>query len=414
MPPRSLRRRGGSQRWLIIPFTLTIVVVLIDASMHARSPKLATTVNTQAWVDKVLPDIAASSTQGRELAQLTSGKTSGSTQALGSQLASIEAAAARTYAAVASSGPTPQAAVAAGLLEASLSARQEAVAAMAGAARQVLAGHSGPALSSMNRAVSDIQVGDSAYMLFTRQSSKLGAPLPASQWLSAGTYEPRALRAFAQRLVTGVERGPAQAMTIDAVSTNPPPLSLQGKVEILSPASSISVTVDIADRGRSALKGVVVTASLVPSANGASQQLSQNVDIQPGRAVAVTLSGLTPALSTPATLTVTATGAGGTPTKVTRSVRVEVPGANFRGTSSTTTARGATTTTTAPGAQTSGSTAAVTTTSPPAPTTTTVPATTSSPPAATTTSPAAATTTARPATTTRTTTTTVPGRPSTT
>ena len=55
MPPRSLRRRGGSQRWLVVPFALAILVLLVDASMHARSPKLATTVSTQAWVDKILP-----------------------------------------------------------------------------------------------------------------------------------------------------------------------------------------------------------------------------------------------------------------------------------------------------------------------------------------------------------------------
>ncbi|MGH9105263.1 MAG: hypothetical protein ACRDZX_05385, partial [Acidimicrobiales bacterium] len=69
MPPRSLRRRGGSPRWLAVPLVLTILVLLVDASMHARSPKPQATLNGQAWVDKVLPDIAASTAQGREVAQ---------------------------------------------------------------------------------------------------------------------------------------------------------------------------------------------------------------------------------------------------------------------------------------------------------------------------------------------------------
>jgi hypothetical protein len=74
MPPRSSRTRGGSQRWLIIPFVLTILVLLIDASMHARSSQPESTINSQAWVDKVLPDIAASSSQGLEIANISSEK----------------------------------------------------------------------------------------------------------------------------------------------------------------------------------------------------------------------------------------------------------------------------------------------------------------------------------------------------
>ena len=72
MPPRPLRRRGGSQRWLLIPFVLTMLVLLVDASMHARSSGPETTMDNQAWVDTVLPYIAESTVQGREIAQISS------------------------------------------------------------------------------------------------------------------------------------------------------------------------------------------------------------------------------------------------------------------------------------------------------------------------------------------------------
>ena len=84
MPPRPLRRRGGSQRWLIIPFVLTMLVLLVDASMHARSSGPETTMNSQAWVDTVLPYIAESTVQGREIAQISSDRlTDGSAAAAG-------------------------------------------------------------------------------------------------------------------------------------------------------------------------------------------------------------------------------------------------------------------------------------------------------------------------------------------
>ena len=101
MPPRSSKGRGGSQRWLVVPLVLTLAVLLVDASMHARSTKPEATLNSQAWVDKVLPQIAQSSAQGSELAQVSSGAVAtGGSSAIASELSSIAGASVTTYKAV--------------------------------------------------------------------------------------------------------------------------------------------------------------------------------------------------------------------------------------------------------------------------------------------------------------------------
>ncbi len=123
----------------------------------------------------------------------------------------------------------------------------------------------------MMSAVSDFKVSDSAYQLFTKDLPKLGVTMPTSAWsTSAGTYEPQGLSAFASRLVAGVTKTDPHKLHIDAITTDPPTLSVQGSLQVLSPATTVSVTAVVADLGQSAEQGVKVTATITP-ANGRAQ-----------------------------------------------------------------------------------------------------------------------------------------------
>jgi len=419
MPSRSSRRRGEAQRWLIIPFAITILALLIDASMHARSPAPAATMDSQAWVDKVLPYIARSSAQGREITLVTSsGLTTGSDGAT-SQLADIAAGAAATYKAVVSADPPSEVAPAAGLLEACLAAREDGAAAFASAAQAVLRGTSvASAVAQMTSAVADFQVSDRAYRLFAADMPKLGVIMPPSQWVASTTaYQPSALALFTSRLLAGRTKVPTQQLAIDAVSTNPPALSLEGKVEVLSPASTMSVTVVLADLGKAAEKGVDVVATINPAKGAPEQQVAATVELSTGQASAVTLNGFKLVPSTPTVLSISASWPGGAGARASRTLQVEIPGANFVGTTTTvppaTTTTVPATTTTVPATTTTVPATTTTTTVPATTTTTTVPATTTTTtvPATTTTTtvPATTTTTTVPATTTTSTTTTAPG-----
>jgi hypothetical protein len=348
MPPRSSKGRGGSQRWLVVPFVLTLVVLLVDASMHARSDRPAATLDSQAWVDKVLPAIAQSSAQGSELAQVSSGTiASGGSTAVASELSGIAAATASTYRTVLADVAPSEVAPAAGLLQACLSARQQGAAQMSSAVKDLLGGD-GPssAVTQMMSAVSDFRVSDSAYQLFTQDLPKLGVVVPPSAWTAAaGTYQATELTAFANRLLVGVTRSEPHKLHIDAITTDPPALRVQGNLQVLSPATTVSVTAVVADLGQSAEQGVKVSATISPAHGAPSQQVTVSVDLSPGQALAVTLTGLRLAPSTPTNLTIGALEPGGEPGSAYKSVSVEVPGQNFAGITTTTVPRPTTTTT---------------------------------------------------------------------
>ena len=317
--------------------------------MHARSPKPEATLSSQAWVDKVLPEIAQSSAQGSELAQVSSGVVApGGSSAIANELSGIAGATVSTYRAVVADAAPPEVAPSAGLLQACLAAREQGAAGMASAVEHLLGGD-GPssAMTQMTSAVSDFKVSDSAYQLFTRDLPKLGVTMPASAWFtSAGSYQPQQLSAFATRLLAGVTRSQPHKLHIDAITTDPPALRVQGNVQVLSPASTVAVTAVVADLGLSAEQGVQVTATISPALGSASQHVTVSVNLSPGQADAVQLKGLHLALSTPTNLTIGALEPGGEPGSAYKSVTVEVPGPNFGGTTTSTTAHSATTTTT--------------------------------------------------------------------
>jgi DNA-binding NarL/FixJ family response regulator len=361
MPPsRSSKRRAGPPRWLLVPFALTILALLVDAAVHARSPKVAATLSSSAWVDKVLPDIIASTAQGREIAQVASEQLHAGADGASHELNSAAADAASTYRSVAAGDPPGQVQAAAGLLDACLVARKEGSAEMAIAVQRLLKGAStASVVAEMSSAVTEFEVSDSAYQLFVQQMGHMASLMPASQWVSAGSYQTAKLLAFVHRLQTGLPKAPATGLAIDAVSTTPPPLSLQGSVEVLSPASSFSVTVVVADTGQSPLQGVNVTARATPAAGASSQQVSATVDLSPGQATAVTLPGLRTPASTPATVVVEVTMPGATSPSASKQLQVELPGANFA-TATTGASSSTTSTTTAPGATTTAASGATT------------------------------------------------------
>jgi hypothetical protein len=349
MPPRSLNRRGASQKWLVVPFALTALVLIVDASVHARNTKPEKTLSALAWFDKVVPEVAASTAEGRDLEQLVTSRLQVSARTAVAELAGVASEAASTYKAVATSSPPGQAATAAGLLEAALSARADGAAGLAAASQALLNGaQPASVLPRLEVAVGDFEVGDRAYRLFAAAAPGLGVKVPPSQWAPPGTaWAPASLAGFESRLIAVSGRPSKNLLAIDAVTTNPPALSLRDGIEVLSPAGSLAVTVVVANTSRAAENGINVIASISPAKGAPSQQVSGSLDLAAGQAYALTLGGLDVVPSMPTTLTVTVQGPGGAAAAASKSLRVEVPGPNFTGvgTSSTTTTASTTTTT---------------------------------------------------------------------
>src|SRR5579872_848837 len=162
-------RRGAGVRWLVIGIVITLLVLLIDASLHSRSPGPGQQLAAGDWVDHALPVISESNTEGVRVQQLWSGALKMKPASVTSEIDQIAVGAAAAYRTVVGLRPPSQLAGAAGLLEACLLARSQAAASLQSAFHLVLA-QSGPpadtAASSVATAGDDLQVSDQAYRLF--------------------------------------------------------------------------------------------------------------------------------------------------------------------------------------------------------------------------------------------------------
>jgi hypothetical protein len=328
---RPSRRRAGSQRWLVVPFVVTIVVFLLDASMHARSPQPERTLAAQTWIDQVLPDIAQSSEQGQQLINLRTAGLGMSATTITGQLNSIAAQTRSTYQAVTKITPSASVASAAGMLDAALLSRQEAASAFAGAVSSALEGTPATkAVTGITTAVADMQVGDQAYRLFVKSLPSLGVTLPASVWLTdPSPFQPSIATVYLQTLQSATSLAPDHNVAVEAISTDPGPVSADGSTQVLLPATTISVQVDVADIGNQPERNVTVQATVTPAATGASQTVKSVLNLTSGQASAVTLSGLRPQVGLPVTLTVQAlpaSGVTGGTTDNTRTITIELPG----------------------------------------------------------------------------------------
>jgi hypothetical protein len=352
---RSGRRGGTGRRWLLIGVVITLLVLLIDAALQSRSPGPGQQLAAGAWVDRALPIITTSTEEGQQLAAIwTTGLQTPAT-ALAAQLDQLANGAARAYQQAVALRPPVSVAGAAGLLEACLLARSQATNGLRAALRPVLLSGAGPAggtngtdpvLTAIQTAGDNLQVSDQAYRLFTQSLPKLGVTMPASTWASdPSPYQQNTAQIFLTSLQNALSTTPVHQIKIYSVTTAPPPVSIQGRTQLLPDSAAMSVTVVVADVGNQPEKGVTVTASIAPG--GSSASVRDFVDLVPGQASTVQGMGpLNPVQGVPTTLTVTATpAAGSAAAPVSQTLVFTMPGTTAS-TTPTTSVPGTTTTTT--------------------------------------------------------------------
>lgn len=338
---------------LIVVLILTIVVVVIDASLKSRSPAPAQTLSAQAWVDRVLPVVATSTSEGAQLQHLrTDGLGTPATQ-ISAELRAVSAGAAAAYRQVAGLGEPTAAGGAPGLLEAALLVRAQAAAAVASAYGAALsspsppASASDPAVQALAAAGTKLVVGDQAYQLFAADLPRsLGVAMPPSVWApDPSLYQAPSLQVFLVALRNGTNLQPVHQVAVEAVSTAPPPVGVASGIQDIPPTRYLTVTVVVADTGNQPERDLTVTAALTPVAAGAAPSVRAFVSLAPGTAQATTIGPLAPAPGVPATLTVTVTPPAGSPTPVaTTTLQVEVGAAPPPSTTTTVPATSTTTT----------------------------------------------------------------------
>ena len=342
-------RRGAGARWLFIGIVITLVVLLVDASLHSRSPGPGQQLAAGAWVDRALPLIAASNTEGAQLDQLWSNGLSMKPAEITALVDQVSSGATGAYKKAVALRPPSNLAGSAGLLEACLLARSQAAALIQGAVVQTLDASvaGGQQSSQLQTAGNDLQVADQAYQLFASTIPKIGVTMPASQWLgNANPYQPQSAQVFLASLHNSASSTPLHEVSIYAVTTTPSPVGAQGPTEVLPDAKAITVTIVVADTGNQPERNLTVTATVSPSSGAASAK--DFVDLLPGQAhTIVNLGPLNPPQGVPVTLTITVTPPAGSPTPPsTKTVVFSMPAPP----PSTT----ATTTTTVPGKKSGG------------------------------------------------------------
>ncbi|MGH9115348.1 MAG: hypothetical protein ACRDWW_05900 [Acidimicrobiales bacterium] len=307
---RSARRGGGGLRWLAVGVVLTLLILLIDASLHSRSPGPSQQMAAGAWVDRVLPIIDESTQEGQQIAGIWArGLTMRPTE-VATQLDQTAAAAAQAYHDVIGLRPPVALAGPAGLLDASLLARSEA----AGQLRSALGPDAGSTpVSAIQSAGSHIQVGDSAYQLFAQSMPRSVPAMPPSLWLAdPAPYQPQAVRIFLASFQSAGASTPVHKVEIYALTTTPSPVSTQGATQVLPDARAMTVTIVVANVGNQSEKNLTVTAAISPSKGASSAR--DFLDLQPGQAHSIVgLGPLNPPEGTPVTLSVTVTAAAGSP-----------------------------------------------------------------------------------------------------
>ena len=340
---------------------ITLLVLLIDASINSRSPGPQQALAAGTWVDRVLPAITASTAEGQVLASVWANGLKMPASEVAGQVSHVSAEAAQQYKTVTDLGTPNGLGGPAGLLAAALLARSHAAAELNKAFTGVLGAAATPpgptttttttaaptsasvaatttttiapldttaAVAQIAAAGSDIQVGDSAYQLFLSSvPASLGVKFPPSAWGSdAAPYGQQAAQVFLAALASTAVTTPVYQVRIFGITTNPAPVSSSGGLEVLPDARAMTLTVVVADTGNQPASRLTVTASISPAGTGSSS-VRDFIDLTVGQAYTIQgLGPLNPPQGVPVTLTVAITPpAGSQVPPVSQTVRFQMP-----------------------------------------------------------------------------------------
>jgi hypothetical protein len=305
---RSSRRGRKGQWWLLAGLIATLIVLLVNASVRARDPGPQRTLAADTWVDRVLPVIGDSTSQGIQLNQLRANGSGMTANELNAQYQQVANAANQSLATVEGLQPPSEMDVANGYLTACLQTRAQAANAMWQAVHQYLSAPAGTspasAASTIVNAASQFGVSNQAYQLFVRAVPRLNVTLPASSWdPMPAAYTTPAVTTFLTSVhqTSGLTSAPDLAVL--TVATNPPAVGLNGTTQLLAPDPSITVVASVANQGNVVENAVPVTASLNAVASPPSS-VSQPVTLQPGQKASVMLGPLRPPVGPVVNLTV--------------------------------------------------------------------------------------------------------------
>jgi hypothetical protein len=346
----------GGQRWLIVALVVTVLVLIVDASIKSAAPTPARQLGARVWLDSALPVIVRSDVQGADLAAVRAAAATGlAADRLTADLAAMTGGAATAYRQLEALRAPPTLQRPASLLETALWLRSQAAGTISSSVGTALRGGGAAAAAAGAQrwaaATQQLELADQAYRLFAAElPGALEAGVPASTWVpAAGPYSATDLEVVLRALQSRTSLLPVHLVELVTVGTTPSPMGSTGpdaSVELLPPSSSLSVTAVVGNLGNVGEHSLTVTAAIA-AADGPSSA-RRSIDLTAGGVAAVTLTGLAPRLG-PNTLTVTVTAPAGAATRpVDKVIRFQMPAAPTTSTTTTRPSRSAPTTTGSP------------------------------------------------------------------
>jgi len=326
---------------LAVGIAVTLIVLVIDASIKSRSANPGERLSAQAWIDQVLPLVRNSTAEGQQLNAIRSDWQTLPASTIASELRQTSASAASTYKQAEGLAPPVSYGSAAGLLDGSLLLREEGSSAVARATIATLSGPSPPAsgeATALASAGEKLQLGDQMYRLFSQSLGGLDVKMPKSAWVrSAGEYQQQSLSLFLSALRNKVNLEPVHQVLVESFTTTPQPETLSGGVEMIPYSPTLTVGVVVADTGNRMEKNVTVTAAVLPAVKQPSLREFLG-PLHPGNPVSLSIGPLFPLRGQPITLTLTVAGSTDLPT-ATKTVHFEMPGATGAPSTPATTSR---------------------------------------------------------------------------
>lgn len=272
---RNQRRDGGGRRLLIAGMVITVLVLLLDMSLKSRTPSTAPKLAADAWVDKALPIIEASSVQGTTVQRIRSLAASDvNRDDIDSQMAATVKAAQNGVSQLSNLHPPSSLAGAAGLLQACMQERALGAAQMAGALSGAFAAPSsenGSAqVADLAAAGQDFLLSDQAYHLFAQRLPVTGVHPPSSAWvIHPNSYETGSLQDYLKTLVTVAAGKQLDQITVTSITLNPSPLASNGGIEVLGPTPTVNYSIVVANTGTLTENNFSILVSIDPSQGNA-------------------------------------------------------------------------------------------------------------------------------------------------
>ena len=289
---RSTRRRG--RPWLFFALLATVLVLVVNAAMSARSPGPVRQQAEQSYLDSSLPAIQQSTQEGLDLGDVRAQALNLSPTTILSHINEVVSETQQTLATVQKLTPPSDVRNAHALLVATLDMRYAGAEALRQALTTALSAQPVTAgVAALATVGSDFQAGDWAYTLFQQAMPKVSPPLPTSQWVTdAGAYSTATLSVFVSTLRSIGSLVPVHDVSVILVTTDPLPINLMNGVQIMPIARSLNLQVVVADIGNQPAHNLTVTASIAPSVIGPTQSVRNFVDLVPGQSKTVSLGGL--------------------------------------------------------------------------------------------------------------------------